>query len=222
MQRRQGLINGVAGIWCPALEGTPWPSSWARRLRADVSQADNRPGRRVDEAPSTIFQIIWLQSLKSLRSTTRCLANARICRTPTQLLQRDLLGTAVALFCIYSAGYSTSLTDLCPCGEKASGSCYLQGQCEPKGRPCCGWEGASPPVAAVASSYTKFKLNFTYTTSVCICYPRFRCRRAVTLKLYFFAFLLKCITKMWRMDVLACHGNLVLGIHGFSFLPFEF
>ncbi|KFQ01437.1 hypothetical protein N329_08890, partial [Haliaeetus albicilla] len=29
---------------------------------------------------------------------------------------------------------------------------------------CCGWEGASPPTSAVVWSYTKFKLNFTYTT----------------------------------------------------------
>lgn len=104
------------------------------------------------------------------------------------------------------------------------GSCYPQGQCKTKGSHCWGWEGTSPPISAVVRSHSQFKLNFTSTTSVCICFPRFRCRQAVTLKLSFSLhfYLKKYITKMWRMDVLACLGNLTLGIHGFSFLPFQF
>ncbi|NXJ42391.1 CEBOS protein, partial [Ciconia maguari] len=42
-------------------------------------------------------------------------------------------------------------------------SCYLQGQCEPKGS-CCGWEGVSPPISAAVHNWDlSFLSDFRYT-----------------------------------------------------------
>lgn len=105
-------------------------------------------------------------------------------------------GLVTARFALHSRGlilHSGLCRVQCQFDGKGSQPCYPQSQHQPKGSCCCGWEGASLPASAVVWSYTKFKLNFTYTTLVCICYPRFRCWQAVTLKLSIFAYLLKNI-----------------------------